>query len=95
MPSSRSQDAAVWRITPGQALRFHEWQGEYVLYNDISGDTHLFGPDPIDLLLTLQAAPLAQSALPAHLSAADEPSDDAGPSLLAQLQALALIEPVA
>lgn len=95
MLSSRAQHAAVWRISPGQALRFREWQGEYVLYNDISGDTHLLGPDPIDLLLTLQAAPLAESALPARFGAADNPGDDAGNSLLAQLEALSLIEPVA
>lgn len=75
----------MWRLTPGQALRRREWQGEYVLYNDISGDTHLLGADAIDLLLALQQASAPDSAL--------VEGDDA--SLLAQLQALSLIEPVA
>lgn len=75
----------VWRITPGQALRRREWQGEYVLYNDISGDTHLLGADAVDLLLALQQAPAPESAL----------VDDDDAALLEQLQALSLIEPVA
>lgn len=78
----------VWRVTPGQALRWREWQGEYVLYNDISGDTHLLGAGAIDLLLALRQAPAAESALAG--------ADDAdAPALLAQLQALSLIEPAA
>lgn len=75
----------VWRITPGQALRRREWQGEYVLYNDISGDTHLLDAGAIDLLLALQQAPTAESA----------PVDADDGALLAQLQALSLIEPLA
>lgn len=85
MLSARLQDPMGWRVTPGQALRWREWQGEYVLYNDLSGDTHLLGADAIDLLLALRKAPAAESAL--------IDADDA--SLLAQLQALSLIEPVA
>ncbi len=76
----------MWRITPGQALRRREWQGEYVLYNDISGDTHLLGADAVELLLALQQAPTPESALV-------DGAEDA--ALLAQLQALSLIEPAA
>lgn len=78
----------MWRVTPGQALRRREWQGEYVLYNDISGDTHLLGADAVDLLLALRQTPAAGGSLGAA-------RDSDAPSLLEQLQALALIEPVA
>ena len=89
MSSNRLHDVPVWRVTRGQALRRRAWQGEYVLYNDISGDTHLLGAGAIDLLLALQQGPLAESAL----GAARDAGEDGMPSLLAQLQALALIEP--
>ncbi|HEU4373004.1 MAG TPA: hypothetical protein VFS02_05920 [Telluria sp.] len=94
MSSNGLHEAPLWRLTPGQALRWREWQGEYVLYNDVSGDTHLLGGGAIDLLLFLQEAPRAEGALG---DAADPAAGgDAGASsLLAQLQALSLIEPVA
>jgi PqqD family protein of HPr-rel-A system len=75
-------------------LRRREWQGEYVLYNDLSGDTHLLGAGAIDLLLALQQSPSAESAL-GDAAEADPADDPDAPSLLAQLQALSLIEPVA
>lgn len=89
MSNNGSHNARVWRVTPEQGLRRREWQGEYVLYNDLSGDTHLLGAAAIDLLLALQQTPLAESAL----GEAGEPGERDAPSLLTQLHALALIEP--
>lgn len=90
----------AWRIAPGQALRHRQWLGEYVLYNDLSGDTHLLADSAIDLLLTLQAAPAGARALAAGMRAkfeADdgEVDDAAVAEVLAELQALSLIEPAA
>ena len=33
----------MWLLSPGQKLTRHGWEGEYLLYNDLSGDTHLLG----------------------------------------------------
>jgi PqqD family protein of HPr-rel-A system len=90
----------TWRITPGQALRHREWQGEVVLYNDLSGDTHLLDESALHLLHILQDGPASESALAAGVRIAFEADDgevdDASVAqLLARLQALALIEAAA
>ena len=95
--SSTSQLGLPWRITPGQTLRHRNWQGEIVLYNDLSGDTHLLDESALHLLQTLQSGPLAERELAARVRAAFEAEDgevdDASVAqLLAELQALALIE---
>ena len=73
-----------WRLAPGQHLLHRCWDGECVLYNDLSGDTHLLGEPAIDLLLALQANP----------SEIAEPDEDML-ALLTELEALALIEAAA
>lgn len=88
--------AISWRLTPGQQLRRRQWDGECVLYNDLSGDTHLLGADALELLLALLAGPADAGALARRLLAAgldaDEPAEvDA---LLAELEGLALVEAV-
>jgi PqqD family protein of HPr-rel-A system len=93
------QQLQAWRIAPGQTLRRREWQGEHVLYNDLSGDTHLLPDSTVHLLLALQQAPAAAPALAAVLAAefeADEGEIDAAAveELLAELAALALVEPL-
>lgn len=82
--------ARRWRLTPGQLLRARQWDGEFVVYNDLSGDTHLIGAAAMDFLLQLQAQ--AGLAEPAH-AAGDEPGqrDD----LLATLASNFLIECIA
>lgn len=88
-----------WRIAPGQTLRRRHWQDEYVLYNDLSGDTHLLPDSSVELLLALQQAPASADALAARLREVFE--DDAADidaaaigALLAELARLALIEPL-
>lgn len=88
--------AISWRLTLGQQLRRRQWDGECVLYNDLSGDTHLLGADALELLLALLAGPADAGALARRLLAAgldaDEPAEvDA---LLAELEGLALVEAV-
>jgi PqqD family protein of HPr-rel-A system len=79
----------MYRLTPGQLLRRREWDGEVVLYNDLSGDTHLLNGDATALLLALQDGPLPAPELAALLGAADP--GDLEP-LLDDLAELALIE---
>jgi hypothetical protein len=47
--------ARRWRLVPGQLLRARQWGGEFVVYNDLSGDTHLIDLAAMDFLLRLQA----------------------------------------
>ncbi len=93
---------ATWRLRPEQALQFRQWddgQGndEYVLYNDLSGDTHLLGGPAIEILLALARGPATRAALTAMLEAEfDVDPADAGfetGELLQLLQRLWLIVP--
>jgi PqqD family protein of HPr-rel-A system len=86
----------MWRITPGQALRFRQFDDEFVLYNDLSGDTHLLGDSAMHILSELQRAPASGPALAASLAAALEcaadPAFDAeAGALLASLAGFYLI----
>lgn len=59
----------TWRLQPGQTLQHRQWDGECVLYNDLSGDTHLLGEAAVELLLALRREPATRDALAAVLEA--------------------------
>ena len=66
----------------GQALRSHSWDGQSVLYNEVSGATHLLDDATLDLLRAVRDGSLA-------------PDDWADPALqdtLAELAKLYLVE---
>jgi PqqD family protein of HPr-rel-A system len=89
----------MWRVIPGQALQYRVWDDEFVLYNNLSGDTHLLGANAIHVLLAMQHTAADEEALITslcHSSGAerDEESLDQVAQLLADLQSLALIEPI-
>jgi len=77
---------------------------EHLLYNDLSGDTHLLGADALDLLRLLQAAERDEASLAATLTgaaaAAEGDGRDGGDTLapavvatiLADLARLSLVE---
>jgi PqqD family protein of HPr-rel-A system len=81
----------MWQVTPGQLLAHRGWDDEFVVYNDLSGDTHLIGGDAMAVLLCLQEGARDEAALRAALEA---PPDAALDGLLVELRALALIEAV-
>lgn len=87
----------MWRVVPGQSLAFREWDQEAVLYNDLSGNTHLIDGLGIDLLLALRDSPADAATLSARL--AGQVDADAGElsaaieDMLAGLAALDLVEP--
>lgn len=58
---------AIWTLRPGQTLQHRQWDGECVLYNDLSGDTHLLGEAAVEVLLALQQGPAPQAAIAALL----------------------------
>jgi len=84
----------IWRLVPGQRLVHRCHDGECVLFNDLTGDTHLLGQDVLDLLGQLRGAPQPAALLATLLAGADA---DAGTldeldEVLADLAALNLVE---
>lgn len=65
----------TWSLRPGQTLQHRQWDGEYVLYNDLSGDTHLLGDAAIVLLQALRSGPATCAALAALLENEFEAGD--------------------
>jgi len=87
------RSSPIWRLASGQRLVHRCHDGECVLFNDLSGDTHLLDDLTLGLLQALGEAPQSASALaggdpadPDTLAALDE--------LLASLAALYLVEAV-
>jgi PqqD family protein of HPr-rel-A system len=89
----------MWCLRPGQTLQYRQWDGECVLYNDLSGDTHLLGDGAIELLLALRRAPATKQALATVLQAEFDidPAElvHETDTLLRDLQHLALIDRLA
>jgi PqqD family protein of HPr-rel-A system len=87
----------MWQVVPGQSLAFREWDGEAVLYNDLSGNTHLLDGAAVDVLQALHPAPATAATLAAALADRFECEADALPALidelLAGLAGLDLVEP--
>lgn len=85
----------LWRLADGQALVHRTWDGETLLFNDLSGDTHLLDAGALAVLLALQAGTRTETAL---CAAAGLDADAAGraqlAALLADLEVLSLIQTV-
>lgn len=79
---------SIWRLAPGQRLMHRCHDGECVLFNDLSGDTHLLGEDAVDLLQLLRDAPQRAS----DLAGTDPDAASELEELLADLAALYLVE---
>jgi PqqD family protein of HPr-rel-A system len=46
-----------WRVIGDSALQFRSWNGEFVVYNSLSGDTHILEESTAQILLVLQQTP--------------------------------------
>lgn len=88
---------AVWRLMNGQSLRYRCWDDEAVLYNDLSGATHLLGPAALCVLEALRAGPASMATLASRLLDEFEIDDESLgaelDALLGELSGLSLIEP--
>ncbi|KQZ25990.1 HPr-rel-A system PqqD family peptide chaperone [Duganella sp. Root1480D1] len=72
-----------WQLVPGQSLLHRRWDGQVVLYNEVSGATHLLDDQTLDLLQALRDGELG-------------PEDWADPELqlaFNDLRKLYLVEP--
>ena len=47
----------LWQIICDGALQFRSWNGEFVVYHALSGDTHILEEASMQLLLELQQKP--------------------------------------
>ncbi|KQV59017.1 MULTISPECIES: HPr-rel-A system PqqD family peptide chaperone [unclassified Duganella] len=43
-----------WQLVPGQSLLHRSWDGQVVLYNEVSGATHLLDEQTLGLLQALR-----------------------------------------
>lgn len=77
----------MWRVTPGQTLVFRQWDDDLVLFNSLSGATHLLGPGAALLLDVLQDQPADDDRLAAALQAEFELDDVEARSELAAMMA--------
>lgn len=88
---------AVWRLMHGQSLRYRCWDDDAVLYNDLSGATHLLGPAALCVLEALRPGPASAAALASRLLSEFDVDDAAALGgeldvLLRELSQLSLIE---
>lgn len=81
----------AWRLVPGQALLHHGAGDEHLVFNDLSGDTHLLDAQAMQVLRALQAGPLTPAELLRLCGDTEEPEEIA--ALLAELQELKLVQP--
>jgi PqqD family protein of HPr-rel-A system len=83
---------------PGQLLRARQWGDEFVVYNDLSGDTHLIDSAAMDFLLQLQARAADDAGVAyagQHAHAASEEQAAELDEVLATLANAFLIEGIA
>lgn len=86
-----------WRLISNQSLHFRFWNDECILYNSLSGDTHLLDLAATQVLLQLQQAPSDMTTLAGSLAPLLQTEMDGDISLqverlLADLDTLGLIE---
>ena len=95
-PSADTVAWRRWRLVPGQSLDCREWDGEVVLYNDVSGSTHLVEGAALDVLQVLRAGPRDAAALAAALRDHIDAEGDLASlidDMLVALARLDLVEP--
>lgn len=86
----------LWCLAPGQQLASWGWDDEFVVYNNLSGDTHLLDADSMALLEQLRIAPATIDGLVATFVATVDPDDalvlpETILSMLGQLNKLYLV----
>src|SRR5262249_9723902 len=91
--------ASLWKASPEAQLLWRQWDGEYVVYNPASGDTHLLNPVAAAALQCLEQSPTSLAQLTewvaSELDLESEPElRQHLEKLLTQFEELGLIEVV-
>ena len=60
--------ACSWQVVSPEALTLHRWSARALVYNDLSGHTHLLDEMTTVAFEQLVAGPLSQDALVSHLA---------------------------
>ena len=95
--STDSSLEITWRATA--ELHVRNWDGDYVVYNPLSGNTHILDIVTGEILRTVLQAPVRASAIPGQvanfleMSAADGGLAQHVGDILGVLDDLGLIEP--
>ena len=87
-----------WRITVAEPFPLRCWEGDYVVYNSLSGDTHLLDIVSGHVLTRILESPAGASELRSRVAAFLEVPNDAAvdvqvKEILDALDDLGLIEP--
>lgn len=76
MTESESDFQRIWLINPESRIVWCRWGEECVVYNDSTGNTHLFKPVVLYLLDELSQAPASVDHLAKSLFGQDDGEDD-------------------
>lgn len=90
----------IWRTCANRPLPVRYWDGDYVVYNPLSGNTHVLDVLVGEVLKTIIAGSTGERALRAHMASFLEVPDDERvrenlDAILSALDGLGLIEAVA
>lgn len=92
--------AKTWRVVSASSHYWHAWDGEYLVYNDRSGDTHFLTDVAARLLHGIEEQPMGLRDMIA-LANQDVPGDEEPWSeseimdMVLQFEGFGLIEPAA
>jgi len=91
---------AAWQVPVEAKLPLRYWDGDYVVYNPLTGNTHVLDIVAGKVLEIIMAGPATSAELCQHIAAfLDVPNDlrtaENVDAILAVLDRLGLIEPVA
>ena len=95
---SSLQATTAWRVPVDGTLPLRDWNGDYVVYNPLTGSTHVLDIVTGEVLKAIIAGPATTQELCRHVAVfLDVPNDsqaaDHVDEMLAALDELGLIEP--
>jgi len=93
------QATTAWRVPADGMLPLRDWDGDYVVYNPLTGSTHVLDIVTGEVLKAIMVAPATSLELCRHVAAFLEVPNDVRTAenvdaVLAALDELGLIEPV-
>ena len=68
MKPSPSDTIRIWHVVSADALTLHSWSARALVYNDLSGHTHLLDEMSTVAFESILAGPLSEDDLVVHLA---------------------------